>query len=85
MYVLHLYVLLCVKLKLVVKVSKEPVFSLCHFFCLHKSRCNESLDPLGKKVLKTEKHVLTGNNHGKYTCVPCFDNYHTYIITTIYV
>ena len=56
-----MYVILFVQLKLVVKVSKETVLSLCRLFCLFKSRCNESLDPLGKKVLQTEKHVLADN------------------------
>ena len=76
-----MYVMLFMQLKLVIIFYQETVLSLCHLFCVFKSRCNETLDPLGKKYCKRKGTCSQITKNGKYTCVPYLDSDYTYIIT----
>ena len=76
-----MYVMLFMQLKLVIKFYNETVLSLCCLFCVFKSRGNETLDPLGNKCCTRKSTCPQITKDGKYTRVPYFDNYSTYIIT----
>ena len=81
---LLMYVMLFMKLKLIIIFNQETVLSLCHLLCVLKSRCNETLDPLGKKYQKRKSTCTQVTKNGKYTYVPYFDSDYTYIITDVY-